>query len=164
MGKKTNSFDFIFIFPRASFINKEISKYRAKHSKTTACSFRVLYNKHVLDMDDLTTLDGQNWINDQAWCVWIYYQVWSLCKVVVKWPIFDPRLPVGSIDVALYMAYKYPIFYLSLFENIHWWSTRKKWAIVKLQRMYLVSSTLCWLVGELAIRSLLCWPAELAFV
>lgn len=51
---------------RASFINKEISKYRAKHSKTTACSFRVLYNKHVLDMDDLTTLDGQNWINDQV--------------------------------------------------------------------------------------------------
>ncbi|XP_018423084.1 PREDICTED: sentrin-specific protease 5 [Nanorana parkeri] len=51
---------------RASFINKEISKFRAKHSKTTACSFRVLYNKHVLDMDDLTTLDGQNWINDQV--------------------------------------------------------------------------------------------------
>ncbi|CAI9583394.1 unnamed protein product [Staurois parvus] len=51
---------------RASFINKEISKYRAKHSKTTACSFRVLYNKHVLDLDDLTTLDGQNWINDQV--------------------------------------------------------------------------------------------------
>ncbi|KAM9315929.1 sentrin-specific protease 5 [Gastrophryne carolinensis] len=51
---------------RASFISKEISKFRAKHSKTTACSFRVLYNKHVLDMDDLTTLDGQNWINDQV--------------------------------------------------------------------------------------------------
>ncbi|XP_068137217.1 sentrin-specific protease 5 [Hyperolius riggenbachi] len=51
---------------RASFICKEIAKYRAKHSKTTGCSFRVLYNKHVLDLDDLATLDGQNWINDQV--------------------------------------------------------------------------------------------------
>jgi len=47
-------------------------KYREKHPKTSTCSFRVFYNKHMLDMDDLATLEGQNWLNDQvryAWCL-----------------------------------------------------------------------------------------------
>lgn len=48
---------------RKQFINREITNYRAKHQK---CNFRVFYNKHMLDMDDLATLDGQNWLNDQV--------------------------------------------------------------------------------------------------
>ncbi|XP_073929533.1 sentrin-specific protease 5 isoform X2 [Castor canadensis] len=48
---------------RKTFINKEITNYRARHQK---CNFRIFYNKHMLDMDDLTTLDGQNWLNDQV--------------------------------------------------------------------------------------------------
>ncbi|XP_053315408.1 sentrin-specific protease 5 [Spea bombifrons] len=51
---------------RISFISREIMKYRAKHSKAAVCNFRILYNRHVLDMDDLATLDGQNWLNDQV--------------------------------------------------------------------------------------------------
>uniref|UniRef100_A0A8C5M7F6 SUMO specific peptidase 5 n=1 Tax=Leptobrachium leishanense TaxID=445787 RepID=A0A8C5M7F6_9ANUR len=51
---------------RISFITKEIMKYRTKHSKAALCNFRVHYNKHMLDMDDLATLDGQNWLNDQV--------------------------------------------------------------------------------------------------
>lgn len=41
-------------------------KYREKHPKTSTCNFRVFYNKHMLDMDDLATLEGQNWLNDQV--------------------------------------------------------------------------------------------------
>ncbi|KAG8445099.1 hypothetical protein GDO86_010026 [Hymenochirus boettgeri] len=48
-----------------SFISKEIMKYKANHSKTMS-NFRVYYNKHMLDLDDLSTLDGQNWLNDQV--------------------------------------------------------------------------------------------------
>ncbi|XP_012635778.2 sentrin-specific protease 5 isoform X1 [Microcebus murinus] len=48
---------------RKPFINREITNYRAKHQK---CNFRIFYNKHMLDMDDLVTLDGQNWLNDQV--------------------------------------------------------------------------------------------------
>nr|XP_045007221.1 sentrin-specific protease 5 [Jaculus jaculus]XP_045007222.1 sentrin-specific protease 5 [Jaculus jaculus] len=48
---------------RKPFINKEITNYRARHQK---CNFRIYYNKHMLDMDDLATLDGQNWLNDQV--------------------------------------------------------------------------------------------------
>ncbi|XP_053528805.1 sentrin-specific protease 5 isoform X9 [Artibeus jamaicensis] len=48
---------------RKPFINREIMNYRATHQK---CNFRVFYNKHMLDMDDLATLDGQNWLNDQV--------------------------------------------------------------------------------------------------
>lgn len=50
---------------RKPFINKEITKYRMRHPKSSTCNFRVFYNKHMLDMDDLATLDGQNWLNDQ---------------------------------------------------------------------------------------------------
>ncbi|NWU62725.1 SENP5 protease, partial [Pterocles burchelli] len=50
---------------RKPFITREIMKYREKHPKSSTCNFRVFYNKHMLDMDDLATLDGQNWLNDQ---------------------------------------------------------------------------------------------------
>ncbi|NXH22721.1 SENP5 protease, partial [Bucco capensis] len=50
---------------RKPFITREIMKYREKHPKTSMCNFRVFYNKHMLDMDDLATLEGQNWLNDQ---------------------------------------------------------------------------------------------------
>lgn len=50
---------------RKPFITKEIMKYQTRHPKSSTCNFRVFYNKHMLDMDDLTTLDGQNWLNDQ---------------------------------------------------------------------------------------------------
>lgn len=51
---------------RKPFITREIMKYREKHPKTSTCNFRVFYNKHMLDMDDLATLEGQNWLNDQV--------------------------------------------------------------------------------------------------
>ncbi|XP_064021554.1 sentrin-specific protease 5 [Pogoniulus pusillus] len=51
---------------RKPFITREIMKYREKHPKPSTCNFRVFYNKHMLDMDDLATLDGQNWLNDQV--------------------------------------------------------------------------------------------------
>uniref|UniRef100_A0A8D0H466 SUMO specific peptidase 5 n=1 Tax=Sphenodon punctatus TaxID=8508 RepID=A0A8D0H466_SPHPU len=50
---------------RKPFITREIMKYRSRHPKSSTCNFRVFYNKHMLDMDDLATLDGQNWLNDQ---------------------------------------------------------------------------------------------------
>ncbi|NWW43228.1 SENP5 protease, partial [Pedionomus torquatus] len=50
---------------RKPFITREIMKYREKHPKTSTCNFQVFYNKHMLDMDDLATLEGQNWLNDQ---------------------------------------------------------------------------------------------------
>ncbi|XP_056663795.1 sentrin-specific protease 5 isoform X2 [Monodelphis domestica] len=51
---------------RKPFINREITNYRARHPKSSTCNFRVFYNRHMLDMDDLATLDGQNWLNDQV--------------------------------------------------------------------------------------------------
>ncbi|XP_036612070.1 sentrin-specific protease 5 [Trichosurus vulpecula] len=51
---------------RKPFINREITNYRARHPKSSSCNFRVFYNRHMLDMDDLATLDGQNWLNDQV--------------------------------------------------------------------------------------------------
>ncbi|KAJ6651033.1 hypothetical protein lerEdw1_001168 [Lerista edwardsae] len=56
---------------RKPFITKEIMKYQTRHPKSSTCNFRVFYNKHMLDMDDLTTLDGQNWLNDQVRSVFV---------------------------------------------------------------------------------------------
>ncbi|XP_019358919.1 PREDICTED: sentrin-specific protease 2 isoform X2 [Gavialis gangeticus] len=64
MGKLKEAFNEDFSH-RKPFITKEIMNYRAKHPKSSTCNFRVFYNKHMLDMDDLATLDGQNWLNDQ---------------------------------------------------------------------------------------------------
>ncbi|KAL8188098.1 UNVERIFIED_CONTAM: Sentrin-specific protease 5, partial [Gekko kuhli] len=64
MGRLKEVFNEDF-FHRKPFITKEIMKYQTRHPKPSTCSFRVFYNKHMLDMDDLTTLDGQNWLNDQ---------------------------------------------------------------------------------------------------
>lgn len=70
-------------------------KYREKHPKTSTCSFRVFYNKHMLDMDDLATLEGQNWLNDQVrdtWCLCaslplfsafiLGYQLFTFCYMI----------------------------------------------------------------------------------
>ncbi|XP_053246652.1 sentrin-specific protease 5 isoform X1 [Podarcis raffonei] len=64
MGRLKEVFNEDFSY-RKPFITKEIMKYQTRHPKSSTCNFRVFYNKHMLDMDDLTTLDGQNWLNDQ---------------------------------------------------------------------------------------------------
>ncbi|XP_075703840.1 uncharacterized protein LOC142697930 [Rhinoderma darwinii] len=50
---------------RMSHISKEMAKYRAKISRNIGCGFRIGYNKHTLYMEDLVTLDEQQWLNDQ---------------------------------------------------------------------------------------------------
>ncbi|NXN28243.1 SENP5 protease, partial [Nycticryphes semicollaris] len=64
MGRLNEAFNEDFSH-RKPFITREIMKYREKHPKTSTCNFQVFYNKHMLDMDDLATLEGQNWLNDQ---------------------------------------------------------------------------------------------------
>ncbi|XP_073434838.1 sentrin-specific protease 5 [Dendrobates tinctorius] len=46
---------------RIPLICKEMAKFRAKN-----CGFRICYNKHTLYLDDLVTLDEQQWLNDQV--------------------------------------------------------------------------------------------------
>ncbi|XP_056421293.1 sentrin-specific protease 5 [Hyla sarda] len=51
---------------RIPFIRKEMAKYRAKNCKNTGYGFQVSYNKHTLYLEDLVTLDEQQWLNDQV--------------------------------------------------------------------------------------------------
>lgn len=52
---------------RRSLIIGEIMKYRkSQKKKNTSYHFQVNYNKHVLEVEDLATLAGQNWLNDQV--------------------------------------------------------------------------------------------------
>ncbi|XP_077146524.1 sentrin-specific protease 5 [Ranitomeya variabilis] len=46
---------------RIPLICEEMAKFRAK-----TCGFRICYNKHTLYLDDLVTLDEQQWLNDQV--------------------------------------------------------------------------------------------------
>ncbi|XP_074545034.1 sentrin-specific protease 5-like [Halichoeres trimaculatus] len=51
---------------RRDFIFSEVAKYRSAVLRKPAPSFRVVYKKHSLTLDDLSTLADQNWLNDQV--------------------------------------------------------------------------------------------------
>ncbi|XP_020355170.1 sentrin-specific protease 5 [Oncorhynchus kisutch] len=47
-------------------IHSEMMKYKAGLASTPMKCFKVDYNKHTLTLEDLSTLDDQNWVNDQV--------------------------------------------------------------------------------------------------
>uniref|UniRef100_A0AAY4BCK3 Ubiquitin-like protease family profile domain-containing protein n=1 Tax=Denticeps clupeoides TaxID=299321 RepID=A0AAY4BCK3_9TELE len=47
-------------------INAEVTKYKAGLASVPMHHFKVSYNKHTLTLEDLSTLDDQNWVNDQV--------------------------------------------------------------------------------------------------
>ncbi len=47
-------------------ITKEVAKYRTGLACAPMHFFQVTYNKHTLTLDDISTLDDQNWVNDQV--------------------------------------------------------------------------------------------------
>ncbi|KAK6302372.1 hypothetical protein J4Q44_G00267270 [Coregonus suidteri] len=49
-----------------SFISAVVMKYQAVLAHRLMPAFRVVYNKHALTLEDLSTLDHQNWLNDQV--------------------------------------------------------------------------------------------------
>uniref|UniRef100_A0A8C2WUX7 Ubiquitin-like protease family profile domain-containing protein n=1 Tax=Cyclopterus lumpus TaxID=8103 RepID=A0A8C2WUX7_CYCLU len=51
---------------RKSFIFSEVIKSRTSIIEKTVPSFQVVYKKHTLTLDDLSTLANQNWLNDQV--------------------------------------------------------------------------------------------------
>lgn len=46
-------------------IQKEVSRYRAGLASAPVAGFMVTHNKHTLSLEDLGTLEEQNWLNDQ---------------------------------------------------------------------------------------------------
>lgn len=51
---------------RTNLIFSEVTKYRISMVNKPLPSFRVVYKKHTLTLDDLSTLANQNWLNDQV--------------------------------------------------------------------------------------------------
>ncbi|XP_051977661.1 sentrin-specific protease 5 isoform X1 [Xyrauchen texanus] len=51
---------------RMKLIIAEVAKYKAGLACAPMHYFQVTYNKHTLTLDDLLTLDDQNWVNDQV--------------------------------------------------------------------------------------------------
>lgn len=43
-----------------------MSRYRAGLACAPIAGFMVMYNKHTLNLEDLATLEEQNWLNDQV--------------------------------------------------------------------------------------------------
>uniref|UniRef100_A0A8C2ZZL0 SUMO specific peptidase 5 n=2 Tax=Cyclopterus lumpus TaxID=8103 RepID=A0A8C2ZZL0_CYCLU len=46
-------------------IKREMARYRAGLASAPIAGFMVSYNKHTLGLEDLGTLEEQNWLNDQ---------------------------------------------------------------------------------------------------
>uniref|UniRef100_A0A672P069 SUMO specific peptidase 5 n=1 Tax=Sinocyclocheilus grahami TaxID=75366 RepID=A0A672P069_SINGR len=55
-----------------NFTKPEVAKYRAGLACAPMHFFQVTYNKHSLTLDDLSTLDDQNWVNDQVDIVFFF--------------------------------------------------------------------------------------------
>lgn len=51
---------------RMKLITAEVAKFKAGLACAPMHFFQVTYNKHTLTLDDLSTLDDQNWVNDQV--------------------------------------------------------------------------------------------------
>lgn len=49
-----------------NLIFPEVTKYKTANTQRPFPSFRVVYKKHTLTLDDLSTLADQNWLNDQV--------------------------------------------------------------------------------------------------
>lgn len=47
-------------------VQHAIQSYQRLSGMAVVRGFRVTYKRHVLTMDDLSTLSGQNWLNDQV--------------------------------------------------------------------------------------------------
>ena len=47
-------------------IKGEMIRYRAGLACVPIAGFMVMYNKHTLSLEDLGTLEEQNWLNDQV--------------------------------------------------------------------------------------------------
>uniref|UniRef100_A0A3B4ZIE6 Sentrin-specific protease 2-like n=1 Tax=Stegastes partitus TaxID=144197 RepID=A0A3B4ZIE6_9TELE len=46
-------------------IKREMTRYRTGLASAPIAGFMVMYNKHTLSLEDLGTLEEQNWLNDQ---------------------------------------------------------------------------------------------------
>lgn len=55
-----------FYLCRKAAIFLEVDKYRSAIIQKPVPSFQVVYRKHTLTLDDLSTLADQNWLNDQV--------------------------------------------------------------------------------------------------
>lgn len=47
-------------------IKRAMTRYRAALASSPVAGFMVTYNKHTLSLEDLSTLEEQNWLNDQV--------------------------------------------------------------------------------------------------
>lgn len=47
-------------------LKREIARYQAGLASAPIAGFAVMYNRHSLSLEDLGTLEEQNWINDQV--------------------------------------------------------------------------------------------------
>lgn len=54
------------IIGRSNFIFSEVSRCRIALLQKSIPSFKLVYKKHTLTLDDLSTLADQNWLNDQV--------------------------------------------------------------------------------------------------
>lgn len=55
-----------FVCFRGLDIKGEMTRYRSGLASAPIAGFMVMYNKHTLGLEDLGTLEEQNWLNDQV--------------------------------------------------------------------------------------------------
>lgn len=61
-----------------------MTRYRAGLASVPIAGFMVMYNKHTLSLEDLGTLEEQNWLNDQVKTVHRDSQLCGRLLITVK--------------------------------------------------------------------------------
>lgn len=56
---------FSFLCSKKAVVH-EVARYLTQVEQKPLPSFRLVYKKHTLSLDDLSTLADQNWLNDQV--------------------------------------------------------------------------------------------------
>lgn len=56
----------LFSLCRKKAVIHEVAQYLTQVEQKSLPSFQLVYKKHTLTLDDLSTLADQNWLNDQV--------------------------------------------------------------------------------------------------
>lgn len=138
MSPPSSSWCFCF---RGVDIKREMTRYRAGLASAPVAGFMLTYNKHTLSLEDLGTLEEQNWLNDQVqkgegWCSYrkALMPSWNLLlypsdvEVTIRVTCFLVMLHSLTLKLP-----SLPVRLLTCMENSSWrqHNTRWIWVIFK---------------------------------
>uniref|UniRef100_A0A3Q2UZS9 SUMO specific peptidase 3b n=1 Tax=Haplochromis burtoni TaxID=8153 RepID=A0A3Q2UZS9_HAPBU len=100
---------------RKAVVQHLIHSFHRSSGSVVAKTFRVNYKRHVLTMDDLGTLYGQNWLNDQVMNMYGELVMDSVPKKVRKLQTKLLQLVLWMVDI-----FQKDLLLIPIHLEVHW--------------------------------------------